>query len=392
MSVSHNAITPPILDAEPVTLGYVRLTDAAPLIMAQELGLYRRHGLAVELVRERSWASLRDKLLVGLVDAAQLLAPLALYASAGVGSPATPLLSGLALGRNGNAVAVSKALAAELGLSEPWRQPQAAANALAACIERRQHNQQRPLRLATVHPFSVHTIQWSQLLRAGGADWRQTRLVVLPPEQMVDALAAGEIDAFNAGAPWFAVAVAHGVGELLVTGADIWPDAPEKLLAVSASWHERYPERHQRLRLAVMEALAWLAEPDHRRQTAEVLARPEYLNLPSEQLLPLLTGVVQGAADTPPYYLPQFHSFDGGVSAYPWPAHGLRCLAELASIAALPQGLTAEALVASVYRPDLYASAAHELGWSLPVGGGQPPVLGSERPVDGGEKAHSGGA
>ncbi len=119
---------------QPLTLGYVRLTDAAPLIMAAELGLYQRHGLDVTLVQERSWASLRDKLTVGLVDAAQLLAPLALYVTAGVGSPATPLLTGLALGRNGNAIAVSKALAAELDLAEPWRQPLAAAQGKCARV------------------------------------------------------------------------------------------------------------------------------------------------------------------------------------------------------------------------------------------------------------------
>lgn len=364
------------MNAPHISLGYVRLTDAAPLIMAQELGLYARHGIDVSLQRERSWASLRDKLIVGLVDAAQLLAPLALYVTAGVGSPAQPLLSGMALGRNGNAIAVSTTLAQELGLIEPWRQPQQAAMALARLIAKRQRSNSEPLRLATVHPFSVHTIQWCQLLRAGGADWRQTRLVVLPPEQMVDALRAGEIDAFNAGAPWFAVAVAEGVGELLVTGADIWADAPEKLLAVADHWHQANPEAHLRLRLAVMEALAWLAEPDHRRQTAEVLARPEYLNLPSEQLLPLLTGVVHGSHDAAPYYLPQFHRFDGGASAYPWPDHGRRCLAELASVAPLPAGISGDALVSQVYRPDLYAEAASLLGWPVPSGGGSGPMLG----------------
>lgn len=351
---------------QPLTLGYVRLTDAAPLIMAAELGLYQRHGLDVTLVQERSWASLRDKLTVGLVDAAQLLAPLALYVTAGVGSPATPLLTGLALGRNGNAIAVSKALAAEMGLAEPWRQPLAAAQALGTVIRHRRQANGAPLRLATVHAFSVHTMQWCQLLRAGGADWRQTRLLVLPPEQMVGALASGEIDAFNAGAPWFAVAVASGVGELLVTGADIWPDAPEKVLAVTASWHGQHPERHLRLRMAVMEALAWLAEPEHRQQAAAVLAQPRYLNLPLEQLLPLLSGVVQGSADASPYVLPQFHCFDGGTSAYPWPEHGQRCLRELSALAPLPADVVADALVAEVYRPDLYQQASAALGWALP--------------------------
>lgn len=351
---------------QPLTLGYVRLTDAAPLIMAAELGLYQRHGLDVTLVQERSWASLRDKLTVGLVDAAQLLAPLALYVTAGVGSTATPLLTGLALGRNGNAIAVSRALADEMALAEPWRQPLVAAQALAKVIRHRRQANAAPLRLATVHPFSVHTMQWCQLLRAGGADWRQTRLLVLPPEQMVDALASGEIDAFNAGAPWFAVAVAQGVGELLVTGADIWPGAPEKVLAVTASWHGQHPETHLRLRMAVMEALAWLAEPEHRRQAAEVLARPEYLNLPLAQLLPLLSGEVQGSAGTSPYVLPQFHCFDGGASAYPWPEHGQRCLQELAALAPLPQQVAGKQLVAEVYRPDLYQQASAALGWALP--------------------------
>lgn len=337
-----------------LTLGYVRLTDAAPLIVAQELGFYGKYDLAVTLVRERSWAGLRDKLTVGVFDAAQMLAPLPLFASAGVGSPPVTMLSGLALGRNGNAITVSHALANELSVAGcpaiEEAQLSSVGHALGQVIRRRCEAQRAPLRLATVHPIAVHTIQWGMLLRAAGLGWGDVEWVILPPEQMVHALRDGTIDGFNAGSPWFAGAIAEGSGVLLLTGAAIWPDAPEKVLAVTEQWHGQHPQWHSQLRLALMDALAWLEQPGARQQAVEMLALPRYLDLPASWLRPGLLGVDMLAA------LPEsrrFHRFGIHECSDPAacdPEHFVSGLAGLVDI----DGDVAKKLIPQVYRSDLY--------------------------------------
>ena len=125
------------------------------------------------------------------------------------------------------------------------------------------------------------------------------RIIVLPPEQMVDSLAQGVIDGFCVGA-LNTIAVEYGVGIMATSGFEIWNNAPEKVLGVLESWHTRNPSTHLRLRLALMAACEWLADMDNRKASVEILSRAEYLDLPADYLRPSLTGeIVHDAADPP---------------------------------------------------------------------------------------------
>jgi ABC-type nitrate/sulfonate/bicarbonate transport system substrate-binding protein len=216
-------------------LGFIPLTDCAPLVAAQALGFFEEEGLNVELVREASWATVRDKVAVGPLDGAHMLAPMALAATAG-GEGA--ILAPLALNQNGSAVTVSTTLADALGAAGPQDlggQPMTA-HGLAKVVADRKASGQGPLTFAVVFPYSMHNYLLRYWLAQGGVDPdHDVRIVVIPPPRMVEQMRVGAVDGFCVGAPWNAVAEAEGVGRILLAASQFWPGGPDKVLGVAAS-------------------------------------------------------------------------------------------------------------------------------------------------------------
>lgn len=354
----------PAAEKTALKLGYLRLSDSAPLIMAQELGLYERYGLQVDLRQEVSWANVRDKLVVGDLDAAQMLAPLPLATSLGVGGMRADVITGLGLSLSGNAITVSPALAHAIIAcgGDVHAGARSTAQALGSHLDRGEGR--AVITLAAAHSFSCHTFLLRQWLAAGGIDpERDVRIIVLPPEQMVDSLTRGIIDGFCVGEPWNSVAVQHGIGAIQATGYQIWNNGLEKVLGVTGQWHQRHPGSHLRLRLALMEACSWLADLEHREQSAQVLAGPEYLNLPVSSLLPSLSGeLVFAKGEAPPTSLPDFHVFGRYQAGFPWRSDGEWLLREIAGVLgkAFPPEQV-KSLVQQTFRTDLYREAARFL-------------------------------
>ena len=226
----------------PLHIGFIPLVDAAALIIAVDKGFAAAEGLDVKLVREVSWSNVRDKLNIGLFDAAHLLAPVAIASSLGLGHVKVPIVAPFNLGLNGNAITVSPALhAAIMGEIEGDAvDPMATALALARVVANRRKSGAEPLTFGMTFPFSTHNYQLRFWMAAGGVDPDEdVRLVVLPPPYMVDSLANGHVDAFCVGAPWNSVAVDLGVGHILHFVSDILVRAAEKVLAVRQSWSEK---------------------------------------------------------------------------------------------------------------------------------------------------------
>lgn len=348
-----------------LSLGYLRLTDSAPLIMARELGFYEKYGLSVSLQREVSWANVRDRVVIGDLDAAQMLAPLPLATSMGVGGMRADMITGLALSLNGNAITLGEPLAAEVaGRAGGQSGAAATATALAACLA----DTARPVTLAAAHTFSCHILLLRHWLRAGGIDpVRDANIIVLPPEQMVDSLSRGVIDGFCVGEPWSTIAVQHGVGTVQATGHEIWNNGLEKVLGVTESWHSKHPGTHLRLRLALMEACAWLADPYNREQAACVLADERYLDLPLDSLTPSLTGRYVFSKGEPHRDLPHFHIFGRYQAGFPWRSDGEWLLQQMGDLLGRRFGPEAiKSQVQRAFRTDLYREAARHLGVDCP--------------------------
>lgn len=357
-----------------LNVGYLRLTDSAPLIVAQERGYYEKYGLQVSLQREVSWANLRDKLVIGELDAAQMLAPLPLATTLGVGGMRAEIITGLALSLNGNAVTVSPDLAAGIAAYGGDASSSALSTALGLGDYLRSQPQKNQLTFASAHSFSCHTFLLQLWLRAGGVDpQRDVRIIVLPPEQMVDSLSRGVIDGFCVGEPWNSMAVQSGLGTVQATGYQIWNNGIEKVLGVTQQWHQYHPGAHLRLRLALMEACSWLAEPQHRDQCALMLAQSCYLDIPVEVLRPSLSGQFVLAKGGAALDMPHFHVFGRFQAGFPWRSDGEWLMQQVGEL--LGKSLSQDhitSLVQQTYRTDLYRDAARHLDLACPAGDYKP--------------------
>lgn len=275
--------------ARPLRLGLMPLVDAAPLVVARELGYFARRGLDVSLSVEGSFAGIRDKLMAGLLDAAQLLAPMPLAAQLGLDGFGVPLVTGLTLSRNGNLITLAPALAARL--SPAIATPAAQAAALADALRSAAAEGVPPRPFAHVFPYSSHHYLLRHWLSLGGiASDRDLALMVVPPPLIVRSLAEGRIDGFCVGAPWGLVAERAGLGRKLLATRQIRPDTSEKVLGVTAEWARQHPLTHAHLIAALIEAGRWLESPVNRREAARLLSLGAYVAVDTDVLVDALTA------------------------------------------------------------------------------------------------------
>lgn len=276
-----------------VRVGFVPLMDAALLVVAREEGFAAAEGIDLALVKEGSWAAVRDKLNARLFDAAHMLAPAAIASTLGLGHFRAPLASPVALSLDGNAITVSNALAAELvGLDGPDE----TAKAMAALIARRARAGAEPFTIGVVFGYSCHLYQVRAWLKLGGVDpERDVRLVVIPPPLMAESLAAGHLDLFCAGAPWNRQAEEAGAGKVLHPCHVIAPDCLEKLLVVRAD-QTGAPWLPGLVR-AVVRAAEWAGETRNIAKLARLLASPDYVGASAGLIEAILTGEAHALAD-----------------------------------------------------------------------------------------------
>ncbi len=330
-----------------VSLGFMPLTDCAPLVVAQQEGYFAAEGLDVTLSKEVSWSNIRDKVLVGALDGAQMIAPMPLAMGLGVGSPVTPMACVLILSVQGNTITLAQSLLDGLGGAAAAERPLSAAR-LKAVLPQIIAQRGRPLTLSAVFGISTHMLQLHDWLAAGGIDPTvDLRAIVVPPSQTVAQIEAGNIDGFCAGEPWGSWAAARGVGQPVALSSDITPGMPEKVFALRADTAARQPETVTALIRALVKAGAWCDAPDNRADLAHRLAAPDLLGLPE--------AVIAASLTAEPPFTPRFHQFSG-----PWQrpdlAAGHALLTGLKRWRLLPPE-TEAAAIARCLRPDLYDRA-----------------------------------
>lgn len=279
-----------------IRIGVIALTDSAPFVVAQKTGFFEAENLTVELVKQASWATLRDKLAYGEIDAAHMLSPMAIALQLGLGgSPKKDVLAPLV----GNAITVSKALAALIsGLVE--------GETLGSALRAAKSRGERVMVFGTVFPFSMHTLQLRRWLRLNDVDPDQdVRFEVVPPIRMVGSLQAGLIDAFCVGEPYNSLAVNEGLGTIVATSNGLWPKAPEKVLGCTRAWAQENPEAMTGLTNALRRACLWLeGGMENRSKAAAWLSTSDHVNLPGSVLEMALLATIKGGTDP-------FIQFDG---------------------------------------------------------------------------------
>jgi ABC-type nitrate/sulfonate/bicarbonate transport system substrate-binding protein len=348
------------MTGQPLCIGFIPLVDAAALIVAVDKGFAAAEGLDVTLVREISWSNVRDKLNIGLFDAAHLLAPVAIASSLGLGHVKVPIVAPFNLGLNGNAITVSPALHAAImrEISGDPFDPMVTALALSRVVAARRRSGAEPLTFGMTFPFSTHNYQLRFWMAAGGVDPDDdVRLVVLPPPYMVDSLASGHVDAFCVGAPWNSVAVDLGVGHILHFVSDILVRAAEKVLAVRQSWSERNPDVLAALIRANARAVEFIEHPSHRAEAARILAQPERIGVDADVILRSLEGRLKISPDGIMRESSRYLLVGREGATRPDPVQAAWLYAQM--IRWGQASLSPEALdvAKAVFRPDLYDAA-----------------------------------
>jgi NitT/TauT family transport system ATP-binding protein len=344
----------------PLHIGFIPLVDAAAIIVAVDKGFAAAEGLEVTLAREVSWSNVRDKLNIGLFDAAHLLAPVAIASSLGLGHVKVPIVAPFNLGINGNAITVSSGLhAAIMAEIEGDRfDPMATARSLARLVAKRRKAGIEPLTFAMTFPFSTHNYQLRFWMAAGGVDPDEdVRLVVLPPPYMVDSLESGHVDGFCVGAPWNSIAVDRGIGHILHFVSDILARAAEKVLAVRQGWSERNPQVVAALVRCAQRAADFIEQVSNRAEVARLLAQPDRIGVDAEVIQRTLEGRLKISPDGTVRESNRYLLVGREGAARPDPVQAAWLFAQMVRWGQTSLSPAALAAAMGVFRPDLYEAA-----------------------------------
>ncbi|MCO4319467.1 ABC transporter substrate-binding protein [Phyllobacterium sp. 21LDTY02-6] len=343
-------------------LGFIALTDASPLIVAKEKGLFAKHGMPdVEVVKQASWGTTRDNLVLGSegngIDGAHILTPMPYLISAGkVTQNNQPLpvviLARLNLDAQGISVGSAyKELAAgtDAGvLKEAFAQKKAAGN---------------PAKVAMTFPGGTHDLWLRYWLAAGGIDPnKDVETIVVPPPQMVANMKVGTMDCFCVGEPWNAQLVNQGIGYTAVNTGELWGKHPEKSLGMRADWVEKHPNAAKALLMAVMEAQQWADAPANKDELAAIVGKRAWFNVPPKDIAGRLKGEYDYGSGRVEDSSPHLMKFWRDHASYPFQSHDKWFLTENIRWGKFAPDTDIDALVAQVNREDLWRAAAKDLG------------------------------
>ena len=369
----------------PIRIAFLGLTDAAVLVAAREKGFAQAEGIALDLLRDTSWATLRDRLVYGQVQAAHMLAPLAVAVTLGLSQQLCALAAPFKLNVNGNLLVMAPGFAAALEPDTNARlhDPLATAHDFAAAIGL---HHRKPI-IGVVHRFSSHALILRYWLASAGIDPdRDVVLRVLPPSLMVEAMRAGEIDGFTAGEPWGSAAIDAGLAEAVAVGERLWQRGVEKVLAFRADWLEANATTVDALVRALAKAALWCDDPANRDELAQLLAGPAYVDQPAALIERALAGRIKARRDEAPVDLPDFLLFAREATAFPWKSQALWIYSQLVRWKMVKPSEEAQAAAAAVFRPDIYRRALAQSdvpmpGASMKVEGAldQPLAIGAPR-------------
>ncbi|MFN3655917.1 MAG: CmpA/NrtA family ABC transporter substrate-binding protein [Pseudolabrys sp.] len=355
------------MSATRLRIGYIPLVDASPLLVAADHGFAAAEGFAIDLVREVSWSNVRDKLNLGLFDAAHMLAPLPIASSLGIGHVQVPLIVPFTLAHNGNAITVSPSLHDELAAAADGdlADPHVSSRALARVVVDRRARGAPMLNFGMTFPFSNHNYQLRFWMAAGGVDPDEdVRMVVLPPPYMVESLTSGHVDCFCVGAPWNSVAVDNGVGRILHFGCEVLARMSEKVLAVRAQWASENPAVLAALVRALAKAAAFTEDPANRAAVSATIGRR--VGAAAEVIARTLSGNLTVSTDGTMRATDRYILIGREGANRPDAIHAAWMYADIVRWRQAPLSEDLQRIAESVFRPDIY-DAALGCGASVPM-------------------------
>jgi nitrate/nitrite transport system substrate-binding protein len=345
-------------DKQPIKLGFIPLTDCAPIVMAQELGLFKKYGVNVIVSKEASWANVRDKILTGELDGAHCLfsMPFSVYTGVG-GKEGSEMRIAMVLNNNGQAITLSKDFCGKVG----FKQTNKIAPVVAAKLKA-----DKEVTFAMTFPGGTHDIWLRYWLAAAGVSQKTSKIITIPPPQMVANMKVGNMDGYCVGEPWNGVAVKQGVGFTEISTQDIWKHHPEKALVVNKQFSESRREDLKNVMKAVLEACKWLDNRANRKSASEVIAK--YLNTGADVIEARLMGDYNLGCNlgteiyTDDYML--FHR--NGETNLPRKSHAIWFMTQFQRFDYLKQSLDYKSIADKIILQDLYKEVAASMKIKIP--------------------------
>lgn len=358
------------LEKTDLTLGIIPLTDCAPLVIAHEKGYFGRHGINSQISKEASWANIRDKVSIGALDAAHMLAGMPIASTLGIGAIRKPTITAYSMDLNGNGITVSNELYDRMVEADPEAMAErpVTARALKKVIDAGKAAGDPPMTFAMVFPVSTHNYEIRYWMADAGIDPdKDVRLIVIPPPQMVANLRAQNIVGYCVGEPWNERAVIAGMGKTLITNHEIWNNNPEKVVGVNLEWAEKNPNTHKAMIRALVEAAQWMDKPENRLEVVEIISRKSYVNAPVDVVKMSMTGTFRYSMEEEPRPLPDFNVFYRYAATFPWRSHAAWFISQMIRWGQIETPIDIARTAADVYRPDIYREAIKDLGIPVPA-------------------------
>jgi nitrate/nitrite transport system substrate-binding protein len=336
-----------------VRFGIIALTDCAPIVIAHELGYFKKFGITSVISKEASWAVIRDKLSIGDNHATHMLIGMPLASTMGLaGSPVKPMVIPWLLNRNGQAITLSNTLR-DVGVRKPADLKPLVAKAKAAGT---------PMAFAMTFPPGTHAMWMRYWLASGGVHPdKDVNLITIPPAQMVANMKVGKMDGFCVGEPWNNRAIDDRIGFTAVTTQQMWKDHPEKVCAFTEEFATKNPKTVKAVLKALHLASVDLDKLENRPKFAEVIARPAYINCPPAIILERLMGKYEygdGRVEQDKFYM----AFSDRNANYPHQIYVKWWLSQFRRWGMTKGGTDYAGVAKRVLRPDLYLDAMKELG------------------------------
>lgn len=337
-----------------LTIGFIPLTDCASVVMASELGLFKKYGLNVTVSKEASWAAVRDKLILGQLDAAHVLYGLVYGAHLGIGSQKKDMAILMGLNHNGQAITLSSKLKEAGAVDGP---------SLKKLVDKKE----RQYTFAQTFPTGTHAMWLYYWLAANGIDpLKDVKMITIPPPQMVANMRVGNMDGYCVGEPWNARAIFDKIGFTATTTQGIWRNHPEKVLGTTLEFTQKYPNTTRAMMAAVLEASIHIDNMANRARVSEIIGGKSYVNAPPPVILGRMLGDYEnglGKTWKDPDYM-KFHN--GGEVNYPYLSHGIWFLTQHKRWGLLKSHVDYAAVARQVNQVDLYGEVATHLGVAVP--------------------------
>src|SRR3989440_1967928 len=343
-------------------LGFIALTDASPLFVAKEKGIFAKYGMPdVEVQKQASWGTTRDNLVLGSegngIDGAHILTPMPYLISAGKvtqNNQPTPMYILARLNLDSQCISVAKEYSeVKVGLdTAPFKD---------ALIKKKASG--KAIKAAMTFPGGTHDLWIRYWLAAGGIDPdKDIETIVVPPAQMVANMKVGTMDCFCVCEPWNHQLVNQGIGYTGITTGELWNKHPEKSFGLRAAWVDKYPKAAKALLMAVQEAQIWADKAENRAEVAAICAKRQWINCPVEDVTDRMKGKFDYGTGRVVEDSPHIMKYWRDHASYPFQSHELWFITEDIRWGKFEAGVDAKALIAKVNREDLWREAARELG------------------------------